>query len=69
MIEYDDFNPIPIKSGDILGLFLPQSQDSRFVLIAEITNSPTNYYISTRTSRRFTLDEINVQNSMDSLLL
>ena len=67
MIEYDNFQPIPIKSGDILGLFLPQSQDSRFVLMAEATDSPTNYYISTGPFRRSTLDEINVQNSMDSL--
>ena len=65
VIEYDDFQPIPVKSGDILGLFLPQSQDSRFVLMAEETDSPTNYYISTGSS----WDVINIENSMNSLLL
>ena len=37
--------------------------------MAETTDSPTNYYISTGSSRRSTLDEINVQNSVDFLLL
>ena len=69
MIEYDDFHPIPIESGDIGGLFLPQSQDSRVVLMSETTNTPTNYYISTGPFRRSPLDEINVQNIVDSLLL
>ena len=54
---------------DKITLFLPHSQDSRFVLMAEATDSPTNYYISTGPFRRSTLDEINVQNSVDSLLL
>ena len=69
LLNNDDFHPITIKSGDILGLFLPQSQDLRFVFMSETTDSPTNYYISTGPFRRSTLDEINVQNSVDSLLL
>ena len=48
--EYDGFSPIPIKSGDILGIFLPRRRSARLLLQSESTNSPTNYYISTDSS-------------------
>jgi hypothetical protein len=42
--EYDNFSPIPVKSGDILGIFIPRLFISRLRLISEDTNSPTQYY-------------------------
>ena len=47
--EYDNFSPIPVKSGDILGIFLPRHASSRLRLISEDTNTPIQY-------RRFTDD-------------
>ena len=48
--EYDGFSPIPIKWGDILGIFLPRRRSARLLLQSESTNSLTNYYISTDSS-------------------
>ena len=48
--EYDSFSPIPIKSGDILGIFIPAANSSRLTLLSENTDSPTNYYLPTGTS-------------------
>ena len=43
--EYDDFAPIPVQAGDILGVFVPQNGDSKLRLQAESEHGPTNYYI------------------------
>ena len=45
--EYDDFSPIPFQAGDILGMFLPQTGNSKLRLRAEDGHGPTNYYIDT----------------------
>ena len=45
--EYDSFSPIPVKSGDILGIFMPAAASSRLALLSENTDSPTNYYLPT----------------------
>ena len=42
--EYDNFSPIPVKSGDILGIFIPRHASSRLRLLSERTTSPTQYY-------------------------
>ncbi|CAI8024638.1 hypothetical protein GBAR_LOCUS14308 [Geodia barretti] len=42
--EYEDFPPIPVKSGDILGIFIPRRMSSRLRLLSENTTSPTQYY-------------------------
>ena len=47
--EYDNFSPIPVKSGDILGIFLPRGFFSRLRLLSEDTNTPTQYYRFTAT--------------------
>ena len=43
--EYDDFAPIPVQVGDILGVFVPHNGDSKLRLQAESEHGPTNYYI------------------------
>ena len=45
--EYDNFSPIPFQAGDILGVFLPQTQFTSVSLLSENTDSPTNYYLNT----------------------
>ena len=45
--EYDNFSPIPFQAGDILGVFLPENELARLSLLSEITDSPTNYYLTT----------------------
>ncbi|CAI8024215.1 hypothetical protein GBAR_LOCUS14080, partial [Geodia barretti] len=42
--EYDNFSPIPVKSGDILGIFIPRHAFSRLRILSENTTSPTQYY-------------------------
>ena len=58
--EYDDFPPIPVKSGDILGVFIPHFDSSRLRLLFENTNTPSQYVVSTSNS---TINEINVENT------
>ena len=55
--EYDSFSPIPVKSGDILGIFIPPAALSRLVLLS---NSPTNYYLPTGQSNESPYDTINI---------
>ena len=45
--ELDNFPPIPVKSGDILGIFLPPHQQAELCLRSEDANSPTQYYLTT----------------------
>ena len=45
--EYEDFSPIPVKSGDILGIFLPFFTSSRLRLASELASSPAQHYIFT----------------------
>ena len=33
--EYDNFAPIPVQAGDILGVFVPQNGDGKLILQAE----------------------------------
>ena len=57
--EYDNFSPIPFQAGDILGVFLPRDRDTRLRLLSEITDSPTNYYLTT--------DDFDFESPFDSI--
>ena len=56
------FSPIPVKSGDILGIFIPPAALSRLALLSEKTNSPTNYYLPTGQSSESPFDIIDIQS-------
>ena len=58
--EYNDFPPIPVKSGDILGIFIPQFDSSRLHLLSERTSTPTQYVVFTSNS---SINEINVEDN------
>ena len=60
--EYNSFSPIPVKSGDILGIFIPASALSRLALLSENTDSPTNYYLPTGQTSEPPHDTINIQS-------
>ena len=50
LYEYDDFSPIPVQTGDILGAFIPRTSMSRLSLISEDMDTPINYYLETDSS-------------------
>ena len=58
--EYDGFTPVPVKSGDILGIFVPRYSSSRLHLLSETATRPTHYYLSTESS---VYNEIDIQQS------
>ena len=58
--EYDDFHPIPVKSGDILGVFTPDRDSSRLRLLFENASTPSQYVVFTSNS---TINKINVENT------
>ena len=45
--EYEDFPPIPVQAGDVLGAFIPQATGARLRFLSEENHGPTNYYIRT----------------------
>ena len=45
--EYDNFSPIPVQDGDILGVWIPSTNHSRLRLLSEDRNGPTNHYVVT----------------------
>ena len=45
--EYTDFSPVPFKSGDVLGIFVPRAGSSILRLRSEADNGPLNYYETT----------------------
>ena len=57
--EYDNFSPIPVQEGDILGVFIPRTSFSRLSLLSEDMNSPTNHYVVTG------LNEYNILDIQD----
>ena len=63
--EYDAFPPIPVQAGDILGVFLPSSQN--IVLLSENTDSPTNYYHPVHLGMSTVYDTFNLSDT--SLIL
>ena len=61
--ESDNFSPIPVKSGDILGIFLPPQEQTRLRLRTEIANGPTQYYLATGSSVISPHSVIDIQQS------
>ena len=45
--EYDNFSPIPVQDGDILGVWIPSTNHSRLLLLSEDRNGTTNHYLET----------------------
>ena len=67
LYEYDDFSPIPVQTGDILGAFIPPTSMSRLRVFSEDMNTPINYYLETgRSVTESPYDMIDIQN-MSSL--
>ena len=68
--EYTKFAPIPVESGDVLGIFLPRDSVSRLRLSSENDNSnnPKVYYRSTDSSATSSpYEELDRQNNEPSL--
>ena len=63
--EFNNFDPIAIQAGDILGVFLPPATSSRLTLLSEDTTSPTNYYLTTNsTDSESPYDTIDLENTL-----
>ena len=63
---YSVLPPMPVQSGDILGIFLPNN--SRLNLLSETTNTPTNYYLPTEDSEESFLDIIDLGGNLGQLM-
>lgn len=66
ILSYANFDPIPIKRGDIFGAFVPDDNDARFSLQMEDTDSPINYYLSTGISDSSNYQLIHTLDDVDS---
>ena len=67
--EYDNFAPIPVQAGDILGVFLPQVTNTRLRLRSENRHGHTNYYIPTDNSDKVSpYDSINLKQDTPQVL-
>ena len=60
--EYDNFSPIPVLAGDILGVFIPQTLSSRLRLWSESDNGPTVYYVDTESANESPVDAIDLKH-------
>ena len=60
MYDYAEFSPIQVKSGDVLGIFIPPTSSS---IWSESTNSPTQYYLPTGTAETPPQDLIDLQGN------
>ena len=67
--EYENFSPIPVLAGDILGVFQPHNGISQLGLWSERDNGPLTYYLPTDgTATESPFSFIDLQNmSMSSL--
>ena len=67
--EYTDFSPVPFKSGDVLGIFVPRAGNSRLRLRSEVNNDPLNYYATTeRTASVSPYNEIQPSGFSSSMI-
>ena len=66
VIEYSVLPPMPVESGDILGIFIPNN--SRLRLLSETTNSPTNYYLPTDDLNESSLEIFDLEQNVGSLM-
>ena len=61
-VVLDFYEPIPVKSGDILGILIPLEASSKLRLQSEAATTPTQYFITTdNTDIRY--DEIDIDQS------
>ena len=64
----DFYEPIPVKSGDILGILIPLGASSKLRLQSEAATTPTQYFITTdNTDIRYDeidIDQISVTQSV-----
>ena len=62
--EYDNFTPIPFQSGDILGIYIPQTGKSGLGVLSENVNTPNNYHLPTNgTNSVSPYNMIDIQNN------
>ena len=66
VIAYSVLPPMPIQSGDILGIFIPNN--SRLRLFSESTKSPTNYYLPTEDSEESSIESFDLGRNLGSLM-
>ena len=67
--EYNNFSPIPVLAGDILGVFQPDIDISQLGLWSEIDNGPLTYYLPTddmATESPFSLIDVQNMSSLSS---
>ena len=60
--EYDNFSPIPVLAGDVLGVFIPKTGDSKLRLWSEEDNGPVVYYVDTGDATESPVDVIDLQH-------
>ena len=58
--EYANFPPIPVKAGDVLGVFIPPDGQSKLRLRAEGEAGPVNYYIPTGGATESPYNSVNI---------
>ena len=58
--EYANFPPIPVKAGDVLGVFIPPDGQSKLRLRAEGETDPVNYYIPTGSATESPYNSVNI---------
>ena len=61
--EFGNFPPIAVKSGDILGISIPDRSSSRLQLLSDTTNSAIQYYIPTNHSSPSSYDVIDIRSN------
>ena len=64
---YTDFQPIPVLTGDILGIFLPR--ESRLSIFSENASSPTNYFLPVGDSEESTANITDLQIDSNGILV
>ena len=64
---YSVLPPMPVMSGDILGIFIPKN--SKLRPLSESTNSkPKNYYLPTEDSEESSLEIFDLEENIGSLM-
>ena len=58
--EYVNFHPIPVKAGDVLGVFIPPDGQSKLRHRAEGEAGPVNYYIPTGGATESPYNSVNI---------
>ena len=54
--EYDNFSPIPVLAGDILGVFIPETSRNKLLLWSERENGPSVFFVSTDSATVSSID-------------